>query len=128
MRCQKVLLRIVARIVLVEGTRIKEANMNSEESDLNAYIVAYDVDTKIDKPKTPDQVYSAIKEVLQSYHTNGQLTESCWLVLTSKEVDKIRDALKQAARECDRILVVKSARVAAWHKLLSPTQWVKENI
>jgi len=102
--------------------------MNNEEANLNAYIVAYDVDTKIDKPKTPDQVYSAIKEVLQSYQTNGQLTESCWLVSASESAIAIRDKLLKAARECDRILVVKSARVAAWHKLLSPTPWVKENI
>lgn len=102
--------------------------MNNEKSNLNVYIVAYDVDTKKDKPKTPDQVYAAIKEVLQSYQTNGQLTESCWLVLASESSTEIRDALEKAARECDRILVVKSARVAAWHKLLSPNEWVKENI
>ena len=95
---------------------------------MNSYLIAYDVDTTTDQPRSPSQVYSDIKGKIESYPVHGQLTESCWLILSDATHVTIRDAIKSILRPSDRLLVVKSANVAAWHNLKSDTKWVKENI
>lgn len=95
---------------------------------MNTYIIAYDVDTTTGHPKTAQQTYSDIKGVIEAFQTKGQLTESCWLVLSEQTHVEIRDALKSVARPSDRILVVKSAKVAAWQNLIKDNNWVRSNI
>lgn len=95
---------------------------------MNPYIIAYDVDTTIDFPKSANQVYSDIINKIKAYPVSGQLTESCWLVLSNCSCVTIRDQLLALMRTCDRLLVVQSARVAAWHNLKSNSAWVKANI
>ncbi len=95
---------------------------------MNAYIIAYDVDTIVDFPKSAAQVYSDVLNKIKSYPISGQLTESCWLVLSDCSYVKIRDELLALMRNGDRLLVVQSARIAAWHNLKSDTAWVKANI
>lgn len=95
---------------------------------MNVYIIAYDVDTVTSCTKTSAQVYSDIKGIIESFSTSGQLTESCWLIASSLSHVQIRDLFKSVMRPCDRLLVVKSARVAAWNNLKKDTAWVKENI
>ena len=95
---------------------------------MNSYIIAYDVDTTTDVPKSSSQVYSDIKGKIESYPVYGQLTESCWLILSDATHVTIRDALKGIMRSSDRLLVVKSANVAAWHNLKSDARWVRDNI
>lgn len=95
---------------------------------MNPYIIAYDVDTTVDHPKSANQVYSDVLNKIKAYPVSGQLTESCWLVLSTHSHVAIRDELLALMRNCDRLLVVQSARIAAWHNLKSATSWVKLNI
>ena len=95
---------------------------------MNSYLIAYDVDTTIDTPKSSSQVYSDIKEKLESYLIHGQLTESCRLILSDTTHVAIRDAFKGIMRPSDRLLVVKSANVAAWQNLKSDNKWIRDNI
>lgn len=95
---------------------------------MNAYIIAYDIDTTVVNPKTSAQVYSDVREIIESFSVYGQLTESCWLLLSTRSHVEIRDLFKGVMRPCDRLLVVKSARVAAWQNLKKESVWVKEHI
>lgn len=95
---------------------------------MNSYLIAYDVDTTTDVPKSPSQVYADIKGKIESFPVHGQLTESCWLILSTATHVAIRDALKGVMRSSDRLLVLKSAKVAAWHNLKTDAKWVRDNI
>lgn len=95
---------------------------------MNSYLIAYDVDTTTDVPKSYSQVYADVKGKLESYPVHGQLTESCWLILSDATHVDIRDAFRGLMRPSDRLLVLKSANVAAWHNLKSPAGWVRDNI
>ena len=95
---------------------------------MNSYLIAYDVDTTTDIPKSPSKVYSDVKEIIDSYPAHGQLTESCWLIHSDATHVAVRDTIKKVMRPSDRLLVVKSASVAAWHNLKSENKWVKDNI
>ena len=95
---------------------------------MNSYLIAYDVDTATDVPKSPSQVYADVKGKIESYPVHGQLTESCWLIRSAATHVAIRDAFKDIMRSSDRLLVLKSANVAAWRNLKSDTKWVNDNI
>ena len=95
---------------------------------MNAFIVAYDVDTTVDSSKSASQVYSDVLNKIRTYAVSGQLTESCWLVQSNSSYVEIRNELMSLMRSCDRLLVVQSARIAAWHNLKSDSSWVKNNI
>lgn len=93
---------------------------------MNSYIIAYDVDSTINSPIASSQAYSAIKGAIESYDIKGQLTESCWCICSNETARTIRDKLCRVSRECDRILVVQSANVAAWSNLYSTNAWLKD--
>lgn len=89
--------------------------MNTE-----AYIITYDLVNNTDY----EPLYNAIK----SYGTWGKITESTWVIVTNRPASMIRDHLLQFLKPTDRILVVKTAHVAAWHDTLASNEWVKANL
>lgn len=86
----------------------------------NTYIISYDLVNNSDY----EPLYNAIK----SYGIWGRLTESTWAIVTDKPVAMVRDYLLQFLKPSDRIIVVKSAKNAAWHNTLASNEWVRNNI
>lgn len=88
---------------------------------MNVYIVTYDL-------RKPGKNYSDLISAIKSYPMWGKITESCWLIHSSNDCPKIRDHLLSYMDNNDRLLVVQSARIAAWRNLIASNEWVKENI
>lgn len=86
----------------------------------NTYIITYDLINNSDY----EPLYNAIK----SYGTWGRITESTWAIVTDRTPSMVRDHLLQFLKPSDRILVVKTANIAAWHNTLASNEWVKANI
>lgn len=90
----------------------------------NAYIVSYDVS----KDNGSDAVYSSLYDAIKSYGTWAHITESCWAVVSEQSAAEVRDRLLGVLRRTDRVMVVQSAHIAAWHNTICRNEWLKENI
>lgn len=95
--------------------RSLRGNMNTD-----TYVITYDLVNNSD--------YEALYNAIKSYGAWGRITESTWVIVTSRNSAMIRDHLMQFLKPSDRILVVKTAHAAAWHNTLASNEWVKANI
>src|SRR3546814_15075930 len=73
-----------------------------------AYIICYDL-------TNPGRNYQNLYEKIKSYGTWARVTESNWVIVTTKTAVQIRDDLLTVLDSNDRLFVVKSGREAAWH-------------
>lgn len=86
----------------------------------STFVISYDL------PKEGD--YNTLIERIKSYQTWAHITESTWAIVTDSTTVEIRDSLLQIVGKDARIIVVKSANVAAWNNVLCTSDWLKENI
>lgn len=90
---------------------------------MSSYLVTYD----IREPSTPD-VYEKLHAAIKSYSAWAHITESCWCILSDKKATEVRDHLNGLMRAQDRLMVLKSANVAAWRNVICRDEWLKENL
>ena len=87
----------------------------------HCYIISYDL-------LKPTQDYENLYSAIKAFHYWGRLTESTWAIVTSKSHVEVRDNLKKYLDDNDRLIVVRSGRVAAWTKLMASDGWVKQQL
>lgn len=89
-------------------------------NDSNAYLISYDM--------AGDGDYEALFSHIKSYEKWAHVTESLWAIVTTKKAVEIRDEVKPYLTENSRLIVVKSANVAAWSNVICSSDWLKKNI
>lgn len=89
-------------------------------NEKKTFIISYDL--------AGDGNYDALIDHIKSYGTWAHITESTWAVVSCKSASEIRDEVKEYLAEGSRLMVVKSANVAAWSNALCSNDWLKENI
>src|SRR3546814_5002418 len=65
---------------------------------------------------------------IKSYGTWARVTESNWVIVTTKTAVQIRDDLLTVLDSNDRLFVVKSGREAAWHNSRCKNEWLKAKL
>lgn len=86
-----------------------------------AYIVCYDL-------PEPGRNYTTLHEKIKSYGTWARVTESNWVIVTTKTAVQLRDDLLSVLDVNDRLFVVKSGREAAWHNSRCKNEWLKARL
>ena len=86
----------------------------------NSYIISYDL--------AGEGNYNTLIDQIKSYGPWAHVTESTWVVVSCKKATEIRDELRSLLTEGSRLMVVKSANVAAWSNTLCSNGWLKDNI
>lgn len=96
----------------------------------NTYIIIYDVNqsTSAANQKSPEKVYEDLYTEIKSYGTWAHITESCWAVVSDDSATAVRDKLLMCTRQCDRLMVVQSAHVAAWNNSMCENEWLHNNL
>lgn len=89
-------------------------------NEVYTYLISYD----LAEGGNYDELFKHIK----SYGTWGHITESLWAVQSSKSATEIRDEVKKYLSEGSRLMVVKSANVAAWSNAMCTNDWLQKNI
>ena len=84
------------------------------------YIISYDVAEGGD--------YDALISHIKEYGTWAHITKSLWAIVSSKTASVIRDEIKEYLPQNSRLMVVRSANVAAWDNVLCSNDWLKKNI
>src|SRR3546814_5478189 len=84
------------------GSR-RRASRRSRGSRMAAYIICYDL-------TNPGRNYQNLYEKIKSYGTWARVTESNWVIVTTKTAVQIRDDLLTVLDSNDRLFVVKSGR------------------
>lgn len=67
-------------------------------------------------------------DYLKTMHKWARLTDSSWLISSSKTATEIRDDLYALKAAGDRIAVIKSGYVGAWSNLRASNDWIKDNL
>lgn len=88
------------------------------------YIITYDIVAD----QTSQAVYNQLHDVIRSYGTWARITESCWVVLTSRTAVEVRDSLLAVMRRNDRLMVIQAARNAAWNNVICDSNWLQRNV
>jgi hypothetical protein len=88
--------------------------------NVETFIISYDLAGNGD--------YNALIEEIKSYRTWAHLTESTWAIVTDKTSKEIRDQLKDYLSEGSRLIVIKSAHIAAWLNVICSNEWIKNNL
>lgn len=88
---------------------------------MNCYIVSYDL-------CAPRRDYNALYTAIKSYRYWAKITESTWAILSDKTVVEIRDFLKGYIDDNDRLIVVRSGKIAAWSNALASNEWLRNNL
>ncbi len=91
---------------------------------MNSLVISYDITQDGDK----DSVYQSLYDAIKAYGTWAHITDSCWAIKTECSAAEVRDALLNLLRPSDRLFVVQTAHVAAWHNTFCRNDWLKENI
>ena len=93
---------------------------------MSTYLITYDLDTTDYGDRSED--HTSIREVVKGYKTWAKITESCYAVKTEESAKEVRNNIKALLKEGDRLFVLKSAGVAAWHNVICRNEWLKEHI
>lgn len=88
------------------------------------YIITYDIVAD----QTSQAVYNQLYDVIRSYGTWARITESCWVVLTSRTAVEVRDSLLAVMRRNDRLMVIQAVRNAAWNNVICDSNWLQRNV
>ena len=75
-----------------------------------------------------DGNYDTLINHIKSYGTWAHITESTWAIVSQKTATEIRDEVKKYLSNGSRLIVIKSANVAAWSNALCTNEWLKEHI
>ena len=87
----------------------------------HCYLVSYDL-------CQPGRDYNELYNVLKGYEHWGQLTESFWAIISTKNEVEIRNELMKYIDRSDRLIVMRSSGNAAWVNLITSNVWLKENL
>lgn len=91
---------------------------------MTTYIIGYDLHPT--KGETYDELIEAIKNVGTSWWHH---LDSTWVVVTNKTAEQVRDELLPHIKTDDQLLVVKSAREAAWYGFNDKgSKWLMDNL
>ena len=86
-----------------------------------AYIVTYDL-------CKPGQNYDELIKAIKTYHW-CKITESAWVITTTKSSVEIRDYLKGKLDKNDKLFVGKLTGEAAWSgESQEVAEWLKKNL
>ena len=88
---------------------------------MNAYLVSYDL-------RKPGRDYEELYKYLKGMPYWGHPLESVWIVESSSSAKEIRDELRARVDDGDGVLVVQSARIAAWRNVNCSDQWLKDHV
>ena len=96
----------------------------------NTFIISYDVNQSaaLTNQKSSEKVYEDSYAEIKSYGTWAHITESCWAVVSVDSAAAVRDRLLMCMRDCDRLMVVQSAHVAAWNNPMCENEWLHNNL
>ena len=89
-------------------------------NDNFTYLISYDM--------VGDGNYDTLINHIKSYGTWAHITESTWAIVSQKTATEIRDEVKKYLSNGSRLIVIKSANVAAWSNALCTNEWLKEHI
>ena len=89
-------------------------------NEVCTYLISYDL--------AEGGNYDELFKYIKSYGTWGHITESLWAIQSSKSATEIRDEVKKYLSEGSRLMVVKSANVAAWSNAMCTNDWLQKNI
>ena len=95
---------------------------------MNTFIVSYDINEGQNVPRSAQEARTALISAIREFGTWAKITESCWAIASDMTATQIRDRLLSQIREVDRLMVVQSAHVAAWHNTFCRNDWLMENI
>lgn len=84
------------------------------------YIISYDI------PQGND--YQQLIDRIKRYGTWAHVTLSTWVIVTEDTATTVRNALNAYIPDGGRLLVVKSANVAAWNNVMCTNDWLQKNI
>ena len=86
------------------------------------YIISYDLNS-------PGQDYDSLYKAIKSCSAWWHHLDSTWCVVSTMTATEIRDKIAAKIDSNDKLLVVKSAGVAAWRGFNdSASKWLKNNI
>ena len=92
---------------------------------MNAYLIAFDITTKVGTPQSVSQVRTSVDSIIQAFPQYVQVTESCWCVTSGWTAKQIRDSLAAVVRKADRVFVLKYGKSAAWQNTITAGDDVK---
>lgn len=88
---------------------------------MSNFIVTYDL-------LAPDKDYEELISAIKDYGTYSKVTESCWIIKSSKSSSQILEHLKNHIDFNDRLFVAQLTRDVSWHKIMSSEKWLQTNI
>jgi hypothetical protein len=89
---------------------------------MNCYIVSFQATLR----STGD----ALRERMKAYRAYCPINATCWALMSDKKAAEIRDDLKVALGNGDRIFVIRSGTEAAWLNAISQkhSDWLQKNL
>ncbi|MEO6728522.1 MAG: hypothetical protein ABIM99_01235 [Candidatus Dojkabacteria bacterium] len=85
-----------------------------------SYIISYDL--------RKDKDYKKLIAEIKNYGTYAKVLESFWVVVTNDTSEEIKENLSNHMDIDDGLIVVKSANVGSWKKVLCTGQWLVDNL
>lgn len=70
--------------------------------------------------------YQNLFDLIKKFHYYAQVTKSTWIVKTDLSCEDVRNKLMSVLNKDDRLFVATLTGGAAWHKLLSSNDSIKE--
>lgn len=87
----------------------------------HCFIIMYDL-------RSPGQDYVQLHQAIKSFGIWGKITESSWAIVSNLTAEAIRNFLLGYIDRNDRIMVIQSGKVAAWHNVMASPDWLKQNL
>lgn len=75
-------------------------------------------------------VRQSLRALLKTYSSYCPINNTCWAIVTDQKATEIRDYLKSALSDGDRVFVVRSGSEASWRNAISDkhSDWLKKNL
>lgn len=91
-------------------------------TELNLFLIVYELAS----PTNGEPATDELLQTLEGYPATTQLTDSAWVVRTSRSVSGVFDALDQALGAEDRLFVGSLTGEAAWRNIEHGYDWLNE--
>lgn len=88
---------------------------------MSNFIVTYDL-------LAPDKDYEELISAIENYRTYSKVTESCWIIQSSKSSSEILKHLKNHIDSNDRLFVAQLTRDVSWCNVMSSENWLQKHI
>ncbi|MDO6632786.1 CRISPR-associated protein Cas2 [Bacillus thuringiensis] len=88
---------------------------------MNSCLITYDL-------IGPNRDYEKISKKIETYPNHSHILESVWIVKSDTSSKEIRDNLKTALDDNDKLFVSKLTGECAWRKIDEPaSQWILDH-